>query len=210
MKPVAIIEYGMGNLRSVANAVERLGFEAMIVHDPNELDQADKIILPGVGAFGDAMHNLRERGYLEALERNVIVDRKPFIGICLGMQLLATTGTEYGTHQGLGWIPGSVVRIECADQSLRIPHIGWNDVEIRNNNWLFTGIPDRSSFYFVHSYIVIPEDPEVIVGTTEYGIVFASALQQDNIAAVQFHPEKSQHAGLRVLKNFLTKGDLRC
>ena len=198
----AIIAYGMGNLRSVANAVEALGHEAYIAAQPDMLQTSDRIILPGVGAFGDGIRNLVESGWVDALEAEVRSKRKPFLGLCLGMQLLATSGTEHGNHRGLGWIRGTVERLRPGS-GLRIPHIGWNDVRFTKRDRLYAALGDSGIFYFVHSYVFHPEDPTVVSGLCSYGEDFVASVESDNIFATQFHPEKSQKAGLAVLKRFL-------
>ena len=202
--PVLIVDYGMGNLRSVANAVEVIGWEALISSNPEDLRRADKVILPGVGAFGDGMRNLKAMGWINVLDEEIRRKAKPFLGLCLGMQLLATTGTEHGTHQGLNWIPGVVERIQCDGPKIRVPHIGWNDVRFVKGEGLYSGMGDSKTFYFVHSYVFRPESFSVVSGVCSYGVEFAASLELDNIFATQFHPEKSQKAGLAVLKNFLS------
>ena len=201
MKTV-IIDYGMGNLRSVFNAFHQVGAHAVISSNPEDIRQAHKIVLPGVGAFGDAMKNLMEMGFLDVLNDEVRHKGKPFLGICLGMQLLATTGLEHGHCHGLGWIPGQVARIEGEELGVRIPHIGWNDVRLSRRDGLYKGLADPQAFYFVHSYALIPDDPGVISGLCEYGDDFVASIEKENIYAVQFHPEKSHKIGLHVLKNF--------
>jgi len=204
---IAIVDYGMGNLRSVHKAVERVEVEARVTSDPQEIKDASKIILPGVGAFRDCMRNLEEFNLLESVIRSIEAG-KPFLGICLGLQLLFEESDEFGTHQGMGVLPGRVTRfpegIQDPDtgQPYPIPHMGWNTVEITKETPLFAGIESGSFFYFVHSYYALPQDPTDIAATTPYGIEFACAVQRANIHAVQFHPEKSQAAGLRLLRNF--------
>jgi imidazole glycerol-phosphate synthase subunit HisH len=197
-----IIDYGMGNLRSVANALEAIGCSVMISNSPADLRIANGIVLPGVGAFGDGMKNLQSAGWIDSLEKEVRQNRKPFLGICLGMQLLATTGTEYGVHKGLNWIPGLVKKIPGKEQKIRVPHIGWNEVRFANKDGLYAGLGDSQVFYFVHSYMLVPENPTVVSGVCSYGVDFAASVETDNIFATQFHPEKSHKAGLAVLKNF--------
>ena len=201
----AIVDYGMGNLRSVANACEALGSPARIARRPEELRDADRIILPGVGAFGDAMRNLAAAGWIEALDAEVRGKGKPFLGICLGMQLLATRGTEFGSHAGLGWIPGTAVKLDPADATLRVPHMGWNRVEVVKRDGLLAGLGEGADFYFVHSYVLQPEDPSVVTGRCSHGTAFAAVVERGQIQATQFHPEKSQKAGLTVLGNFLKR-----
>ena len=203
---LAVIDYGMGNLRSVVNAFGMLGFRASVARHPEELRQAEMIVLPGVGAFGDGMKNLRAAGWVEALEEGVGDEGKLFLGICLGMQLLATRGTEHGVHEGLNWVPGTVERLPVDDPALRVPHIGWNDVRFLKKDGLFAGLDDGHTFYFVHSYVFRPEDPGVVSGVCSHGVEFAAGVEVGNIYATQFHPEKSQRAGLAVLKNFAEAG----
>ncbi|MDX2212942.1 MAG: imidazole glycerol phosphate synthase subunit HisH [Oculatellaceae cyanobacterium bins.114] len=200
---VGIVNYGMGNLRSVANAIASLQFPVQIVDHPTELSQFSHIILPGVGAFGDAMNNLQTQGWISALEREVRENKKPFLGICLGMQLLATVGKEHGSHKGLDWVSGTVERLQSDDPDIRIPHIGWNDAQILKSESLYAGFTKTPAFYFVHSYVLIPSDRTIVSATTSHGTEFVTSIEFDNIYATQFHPEKSQKAGLALLKNFL-------
>ncbi len=200
---VVIIDYGLGNLRSVAGAISKLGFEPLISNRIEALEKAEKLILPGVGAFGDGIKNLVRLGLVESLNRLVLKEKKPILGICLGSQLMANESYEFGHHQGLGWIDASVVRIESS--GLRIPHVGWNCLFQLKENVLFAGIPNDALFYYVHSFHVRCNNPEIIIGECEYGVKFTAAFNQENIYATQFHPEKSQLAGLRLLKNFLEK-----
>ncbi|MCL5883718.1 MAG: imidazole glycerol phosphate synthase subunit HisH [Actinobacteria bacterium] len=195
---IVIIDYGMGNLRSVEKALEKVGAEVAVSRDPDDLRQADRIVLPGVGAFGDAMANLQKRGLVEAIKGEVAAG-KPFLGICLGLDLLFEESDEHGLHQGLGLLPG---RVELLATGLKIPHIGWNQINIRKESKLLAGIPDGSAFYFVHSYAVVPGEESDILCETEYGSAFVSAVERDNIAAFQFHPEKSSSLGLMILRNF--------
>lgn len=201
---ITIVNSGIGNIRSVVNAFEALGWRPRVCNYPNDLKSAELIVLPGVGAFADGMHNLREGGWVDALEEKVKKEKKLFLGICLGMQMLATTGTEHTICPGLNWIPGIVERIKSDDPTLRIPHIGWNDVFIKAGD-MYVGLGESQCFYFLNSYVFRPEDPAVITGTCIYGLEFAASVQLDNIYGVQYHPEKSQQAGLKVLKNLLTK-----
>lgn len=197
---LAIIDYEMGNLRSVQKAFERVGHAATITSDPAVLADADKIVLPGVGAFRDAIGALRDRKLIEPI-RAAVEGGKPFLGICLGLQLLFDKSYEDGEHQGLGIIPGQVLRFDVP-REYKVPHMGWNQVRFQRRPPLFDGVPDGSHFYFVHSYYVVPKDSEVIATQTEYAKDFCSSIWRDNLTAVQFHPEKSQAVGLRVLKNF--------
>ena len=203
MARVAIVDYGLGNLRSVAGAVEKVGHEPVISSLVEDLESADKLVLPGVGAFGDGMANLHSLGLVEPLTRLVIEEEKPVLGICLGSQLLARESSEFGHHEGLGWIDASVERIETEGNGLRVPHVGWNQLIKTRESVLFDEIPDDALFYFVHSFVINCEEAETVIGECEYGTRFAAAMQKGNIYATQFHPEKSQLDGLRLLKNFL-------
>jgi glutamine amidotransferase len=200
---VGIIDYGMGNLRSVSNAIEALGSPVVILSSPDDLPGVDRVVLPGVGAFGDGMAKLDRGGWIPVLREEVLVKGKPFLGLCLGMQLLATLGTEHGECAGLGWIPGAVRRLESVDPAVRIPHIGWNDVEVVRPSGLYRGYKGVPVFYFVHSYVFQPEDPAVISGYCQHGVRFAASVEWNNVFATQYHPEKSQKSGLTVLRNFL-------
>jgi len=205
MTHVGIINYGMGNLSSVRNAFAAIGSSVDILERPSGIDSATHLVLPGVGAFGDGMKNLSDGGWIPALEQAVLERGKPLLGICLGQQLLASRSSEFGIFQGLGWIPGEVVRLEPEDLSLRVPHIGWNDVTpVTQASMYSTGFDRAAVFYFVHSYYVIPDDPSVVDGWCEYGVRFAASMSVGNIWAVQYHPEKSHKAGLQVLRNFIT------
>jgi len=202
---IGIIDYGLGNLRSVAGAVKRVGYEPVVTSDASQLAKADKLILPGVGAFGDGMRNLQARGLVEPLREMVLDGPKPLLGLCLGSQLLSRQSDEFGTHQGLGWIDAHVTLLTPDDPSLRVPHVGWNDVVRTRESILFDGIPDDALFYFVHSYhIVAPE--AIVVARCDYGMPIVAVLQVGNVYATQFHPEKSQQHGLTLLGNFLEKG----
>jgi glutamine amidotransferase len=198
---IAVIDYGMGNLRSVLNALDSLGAESQLVPSAAQLDGADKLVLPGVGAFGDGMRHLHERGFAAELPERV-AEGQPLLGICLGMQLLATRGYEHGEHDGLGLIPGEVRYIET-DEALRIPHVGWNELTIERESPLLGGLDESPMFYFVHSYELVPDDPSVVTGTTDYGRPVNATVERDNVYGVQFHPEKSQRSGLALLRNFL-------
>lgn len=196
---IAIIDYGMGNLGSVDNALARLGCESVISSDPDVIMAADRVILPGVGAFEDAMKNLDRRG-LDLCIKELVARQTPLLGICLGLQLLFDESTEHGLHRGLGIVPGRVVRF---DIDYKVPHMGWSDIEPKPSSRLFQGIPGGSYFYFVHSYYVVPEDPTVVAATCNYGLRFACAVERGRLCATQFHPEKSGDRGMEVLKNFL-------
>ncbi len=194
---ISIIDYGMGNLRSVQKGLERVGLVAQVTNRPEETVTATGVILPGVGAFKDAIANLRRTGMAEAL-REVVQQRIPLLGICLGMQLLFTESEENGNHQGLDIIPGRVVRFPYGE---KVPHMGWNQLHQARPSPLFTGIPNDSYFYFVHSYRCIPQGEESI-GICHYGMDFCCAVQKNNILGCQFHPEKSSALGLQILRNF--------
>lgn len=198
---IAIVNYGMGNLRSVQKAFEHIGAEAAIVHRPEEIDNADRIVLPGVGAFGDAMDNLKTAGSIEPIAK-AIAEGRPFLGICLGLQLMFAESEEMGQHKGLGILPGKVRRFPNGQ---RVPQIGWNEVRIQRETALLDGVPDGSHFYFVHSFYVASERDDDVIGTTDYGIDYASIAGRGRAFGVQFHPEKSQDAGLKILKNFAEK-----
>jgi glutamine amidotransferase len=197
---IAIVDYGMGNLRSVSKAFEAAGHQAVVTRDKRVINNASHVVLPGVGAFGDCMANLEKFELAEAI-RSTIQSGKPFLGICLGLQLLFTESEEFGVHKGLGLIPGKVRRF-ALDPALKVPHMGWNQVNLERPCPLFEGIADGSNWYFVHSYFVDPTDRAVSAATTTYGIPFVSAIWSENIVACQFHPEKSQSVGLRLVKNF--------
>ena len=200
---VAVVDYGMGNLDSVRRALEVGGATVVVTSDPEDLAEADRIVLPGVGAFGIAMDNLRERGLDQALREQVVEQGAPFLGICLGMQLMAATGSEHGSHQGLGWIPGSVDRLEPTVEDPRIPHVGWNEVHPTVDHPLFDGVEADRDFYFVHSYAFRCDQPAEALATTPYAGGFTSVVGRDNYVGVQFHPEKSQQVGHALLANFL-------
>ena len=197
---IVIIDYGMGNLRSVAKAFEAVGHKAVVTRDVAAIKNASHVVLPGVGAFGDCMANLERFDLVESI-RSTIQSGKPFLGICLGLQLLFTESEEFGMHKGLGILPGRVRRFEV-DPSLKVPHMGWNQVTMQRACPLFEGIADGSNWYFVHSYFVDPSDRTITATTTTYGVPFVSSIWKDNVVACQFHPEKSQAVGLRLIKNF--------
>jgi glutamine amidotransferase len=203
MKRVAIVNYGMGNLRSVANAIDVLGGAPVVVDRPSDFVNVDLAILPGVGAFGEAMRRLGNSGWPEVLHHHAFAEQRPFLGICLGMQLLAERGTEFGDHQGLGWFRGAVVRLD-RPANVRVPHIGWNDVVVKRTDGLLAPVAPSATCYFVHSFAFEPADASLISGVTEYGgQSFVSAIERDNVFGVQFHPEKSQKHGLAMIKRFL-------
>jgi glutamine amidotransferase len=200
---IAIIDYGMGNLRSVAKALERVGAQTAILNTPDRLDEADKLVLPGVGAFQDAMTHLQERGFVEPL-RAWAAGGKPFLGICLGLQLLFDVSFEDGQHAGLGILPGKVVRFDMSGrpERLKVPHMGWNQVRFVKASRLTAGLEQGSYFYFVHSYYVEPADPDAVLGVCDYGAPFTAMVEKGNIFATQCHPEKSQNVGRKLLENF--------
>jgi imidazole glycerol-phosphate synthase subunit HisH len=203
---VVIIDYGLGNLRSVAGAVHRLGHQFRISRARVDLEAADRLILPGVGAFGDGMKNLHDLDLVALLGRLVLEEKKPILGICLGCQLLARESFEFGHHAGLGWIDASVIRLEPPDTDLRVPHVGWNDLLQTRPSSLWEGVPADALFYYVHSFHLQCRDEAVVTGECPYGNRFVAAVQKGNIHGTQFHPEKSQLHGLTVLRNFLERG----
>ncbi len=195
---IAIIDYGIGNLRSVEKAFTAQGIDAVVTRDEKVLRQADKLVLLGVGAFGYAMQSLRELGFDELVIEAANAG-KPIIGLCVGLQMMFDEGHEFGVHKGLGLLKGKVVKFP---DNLHVPHIGWNQVALEHDHAIFRGLEDQSFFYFVHSYYCEAEDASCVLGTTDYGITYASICGRDNIVGVQFHPEKSQATGLQLLKNF--------
>ncbi|NTU42014.1 MAG: imidazole glycerol phosphate synthase subunit HisH [Nitrospirales bacterium] len=224
---IAIVDYGMGNIRSVEKAFQKVGADVRVTADPAVIAEAKGVVLPGVGAFRDCMKNLEELRLLDPIVRE-IEKGKPYLGMCLGLQILFSESEEFGICKGLDVLKGRVVKFnfektedrsqksehrsqstdsegqesESLSSELKIPHMGWNTVKIRREPPIFRGIPDNAHFYFVHSYYVVPEDPSIIAGTTEYGTEFTSMVWKDNVFATQFHPEKSQDMGLRILKGF--------
>ena len=222
---IVIIDYGMGNLRSVAKAFEKVGIGAVVSDKPEIIEKADKIVLPGVGAFKDAKEGLQERNLVEPI-KNHIKQRKLFLGICLGLHLLFTKSNEDGEHEGLNIVPGEVVRFkpdrlnikntnsqneeaepsellpDINGQKLKIPHMGWNTIRAKKEVPILKGLPDDAYMYFVHSYYVVPERNDVVATETDYGATFVSMISLDNVFAMQFHPEKSQRYGLMIIKNF--------
>lgn len=203
MNRIAIIDYGMCNLDSVARAVEECGGLAVVTDRAQDIEHATHIILPGVGAFSEAMANIRSRRLDEVMGSQVFGKQIPFLGICLGMQLLAEVGHEGGQHPGLGWIRGEVRRLQPTPGNSRIPHIGWNEVVFQRESPIFKGMLSNKDFYFVHSYHFVCDDPGDLVATTPYTGGFVSAVQREWVFAVQFHPEKSQRVGFQVLRNFI-------
>jgi glutamine amidotransferase len=200
MRVIAIIDYGMGNLRSVQKGLERVGYAAEVTRDPVRIESAAGVVLPGVGAFGACMDNLRAYGLIDTVRR-VITRGAPFLGICLGMQLLFDESEEFGRVPGLGIFPGRVVRFPEVP-ALKVPHMGWNQIRKQGEPPHLRGIDNGAFVYFVHSYYVVPADPSLTATTTEYGVEFTSAIARDNVFAAQYHPEKSQAVGLKILENF--------
>ncbi len=202
---IAIIDYGLGNLYSVLGAIRKIGYDALITRDLNEIESADRLILPGVGAFGDGMHNLQELGLIKPLDYIVNDKKTPILAICLGYQLLSNSSSEFGYHKGLGWINASVEKLSRKKSKLRVPHVGWNDLFKIQRSDLWHEIPDNSLFYYVHSYHMKCNDENIIIGKCNYGTDLVAAIQKDNICGTQFHPEKSQLHGLKIIKNFIEK-----
>ena len=200
MSEIAIIDYGMGNLRSVQKGLERVGCKAQVTREPQQIVSARGVVLPGVGAFSACMENLRRFGLVEAI-REVVLQRKPFLGICLGFQLLFTESEEFGPQKGLDLFPGKVVGFH-PQNGLKVPHMGWNRIVKKKESPFLQGISDGDYLYFVHSYYVTPADVSVVATTTTYGTSFVSSIATDPLFACQFHPEKSQKIGLRILENF--------
>lgn len=200
---IVIIDYGLGNLASVAKSFSAAGAETFITNNPAKIKKADRIVLPGQGAFADGISNLRASGLVQLLTQEVMNRKKPFLGICLGLQLLAESGVENGRHDGLGWIKGDTVKLKTLSP-LRLPHVGWDNINISKTVSMFNQIPDESDFYFVHSYYLQPKNKEIIAATCNYGQIFGVALQYKNIFATLFHPEKSQKNGQQLIRNFLS------
>ncbi|MFH1662987.1 MAG: imidazole glycerol phosphate synthase subunit HisH [Chloroflexota bacterium] len=196
---IAIIDYGAGNLRSVVNAVMKLGYQPNITSDPDEVTKAEAVILPGVGAAGSTVSSLKRLGLAEPISR-YIASGRPFLGVCIGLQVLFSGTDEGGGHECLGIIPGRVKKLPAG---LKIPHMGWNQVKQKVKHPIFKDIPDEANFYFVHSYYVEPNDKSLVAGETEYSIPFCSVVARDNLVATQFHPEKSGESGLKMYDNFL-------
>jgi glutamine amidotransferase len=204
MTKIAVIDYGVGNLRSVVKAFGRMGTEVILTSSPSELVSCDVIVLPGVGAFGDGISNLKNLGFVEVLNDEVKKDGKPFFGICLGMQLLAKSSSEMGNNEGLGWIDAKIDKFSFSENSLRVPHMGWDEIHPRTGSEIFEGLDDHPSFYFAHSYHMMCENILDVSSTCEYGYRFPASVEHKNIFGVQFHPEKSQKNGLKLLRNFMT------
>jgi glutamine amidotransferase len=199
---IVIVDTGVANRHSIRNALEYIGCAVELTADPDRIRNADKIVFPGVGAFAAGMRSLRSRHLIEPLREQAIERRKPILGICLGLQMMADIGEEDGEHPGLGWISGRVRRLAPREAGLKVPHIGFNTVAWRETSRLFAGLPQSVDFYFVHSYY-LDAAADFICGTADYGGAFTAAIERDNIMGVQFHPEKSQAAGLHLLRNFV-------
>jgi glutamine amidotransferase len=202
---IAVVDYGAGNVRSVINALELIKQKPVVTKDPDELSKASVIILPGVGAFGDCMQAIKRYNLVDPLNEIILKDKKPYLGICLGMQILAQKGLEKGDHEGLAWIQGTVKKMVPDEKKYRIPHMGWNDVTYNKKCPLFNDMVEAPAFYFVHSYHLEVDGPDAdtVVASCWHGMQVTVALQKDNIFGVQFHPEKSQEEGIKLLKNFL-------
>jgi glutamine amidotransferase len=201
---VAIVNFGMSNLASVRRAFEDIGADAYLTDQPAAMNDANRIVLPGVGAFSDGMACLRRDGWVGSLRHAVLQEKKPLLGICLGMQMLASRSFEGGVTQGLDLIPGEVRRLDTLGCGLRIPHVGWNEVRYKSGDDFFSGVPDASDFYFVHSYGLVPECHEHILATAPYGCDVTAVVRKGHIFGCQFHPEKSSRAGRQLLKNFMS------
>jgi glutamine amidotransferase len=200
---IAIVDYGMGNVRSLKNAFEYFGHDVVITADPEKLNTADRIVLPGVGAFGDAMASIRQRRLDAVLTHQALVIKKPMLGICLGMQLFAKRSIEHGDHVGLGWIDADIQRLQVS-QPLKIPHVGWNELHFPDSDWLFQGIRSgEANFYFVHSFHMVCHNASDLLATTDYGGPVTAVIRAGNLLAMQFHPEKSQDNGLKLLENWV-------
>jgi glutamine amidotransferase len=201
---IVIVDYGMGNLGSILNMLKKIGVSARVSSDAHEIEAAEKLILPGVGAFDTGMLRLRELGLLDILDSKALVRKAPILGVCLGMQLL-TKESEEGLLPGLGWIDGKAIRFrfDPKQSNLKIPHMGWNSVTIHREGSLFKGMDQDVRFYFVHSYHVVCNDEQDVLATTDYGYGFVSAVQRENIMGAQFHPEKSHKFGMKLLRNFV-------
>ncbi len=198
---ILLVNTGLSNIGSVKRAVEECGKNCFIADKPTEISNASHVIIPGVGSFGDAVNILKDNGWVDTLYEHAIQQKRPLLGICLGMQLLLTEGFEHGINQGLNLIPGKVKKMQ--DDTLRMPHVGWNEITPRNNDALLKDIPAGTDFYFVHSYHAIPNDPDHILATVPYGKDYAAVIGKDNVWGTQFHPEKSGFSGFKILENFL-------
>jgi len=202
---ISIIDYGLGNLHSVLGAVRKTGYDAIVTNNISELYKSDKLILPGVGAFEDGIKNLKQLNLMDPLHELVNIKKKPILGICLGFQLLAKESFEFGCHRGLGWVDATVKKLSFNDEKIRIPHVGWNNLIQKKESKLWSKVPKDALFYYVHSYFMDCQNKEIIIGKCNYGNEFVSAIEQQNIIGTQFHPEKSQFFGLKIIKNFIEK-----
>lgn len=202
MTSVCILDYGSGNVKSVFNLFTAICEDVVVSNEVSDIRRATHIVLPGVGAFAAAMRKITQTLPLDEIENAVLTQSKPFLGICVGMQVLATYGLEFERSSGLGWIAGGVEKLQCG--TLPLPHIGWNNVDVKGDAPLLAGLGAEPDFYFVHSFAFEPEEQGLVLGTTSYGPTFCSAVQRGNLCGVQFHPEKSQRAGLRLARNFLS------
>lgn len=207
MKKICIIDYGLGNLASIYNAVKNINHKVVVSKNENDIFNSSHLILPGVGSFKRGMDGLKNNNLIDILTNQVLDKKKPFLGICLGMQLLLSRGMEDGNHKGLDWIDGKVSKLKSDSKNIKIPHMGWNEVNCLKKNNLFKGIADKSSFYFVHSYQVLPKDISIVSSTCSHGINFIASIEKENIFSTQFHPEKSHDVGNKILKNFI---DFKC
>lgn len=202
MASVCILDYGSGNVKSVFNLFSTVADHVVVSNKIEKILGASHIVLPGVGAFGTAMRKIRDGLPMESLEQAVLVEKRPFLGICVGMQVMATRGMEFGDHAGLGWIEGCVEKLNA--NGLPLPHVGWNNLTCKQESPLLAGLGDDPDFYFVHSFAFHAQNPQHVLATTEYGEVFCSVIQRENLYGVQFHPEKSQRTGIKLVKNFLS------
>jgi glutamine amidotransferase len=200
---IGIVDYGMGNLLSVKNAFEYLGENVETISDPSGLEAVQKIVLPGVGAFGDCMKNLKEKGFVTALHHHVLQEKIPIMGICLGMQVMSKIGLEGGHIEGLGWFDAEVVKLKPSDKTFRVPHVGWTDIKYNQDSPLFRGLNGKPDFYFVHSYHVKCSNSAEVDACYDFGYNVTASIRKNNIFGTQVHPEKSQEHGLKVLENFI-------
>ena len=202
---IGIVDYGYGNIHSVASAVEKIGHKSIITNQYNELKNCDKLILPGVGAFGDAMKSINEKGIKDSLDEIVLNKKKQILGICLGFQLINKSSTEFGNYEGFNWLNHDITSLQdnIIDEDIRIPHMGWNEIEFIKDSILLNDIPENSLFYFVHTFCLDYVKSDEIIAICNYGKTFVSIIEKDNIFATQFHPEKSQKYGLKLLENFI-------
>jgi len=202
---LAVVDYGLGNLRSICAALERMEIAYQCTSDKRAIADADGLILPGVGAFPDGMENLRRLGLVDLLDGLVLHEKRPVLGICLGFQLMAREGREFGRVEGLGWVDATILHMGQGNQGIRVPHVGWNECTRVKDNPLFSGIPDEALFYFTHSYHMVCGDEGDIAAVSDHGGRFVAAIQKGNVFGTQFHPEKSQQQGLSLLRNFARK-----